>query len=286
MNVLNLISRQTAQSVAVSPTAASQRASNVLNYSEAGPFSNTLTELQGSPSPGQAPPVQSPTRQNLVATLSGSRATLPRGSNPLSLSTGSVPAVSDSATPATSTQETAATGLIEQILASQQQSTASAQVAQASSNGQSSAPVSPAAPPTLYNPTPSASNDQTVFGGANYFQQLDLSFYQQQADVENSNRYQNYLTAFSNWQLNGSEGQPPAAPVYETVDANGFAAWFAQSQKDITAVPDVSTFLVNGPDYGNGYYGAAGTTQAGTLYNPTGPATQSQIQSATQTTPA
>ena len=113
---------------------------------------------------------------------------------------------------------------------------------------------------------------------------MNLSANEVQANNENALRYANYLNEFSNWQTNGSQGQPPQPPVYETVSQNGFDQWWSEYQQNMAAgnfqPPDNSMFLINGPDYGNGYYGATGTTQVGTLYNPTGPATADQVQNA------
>jgi hypothetical protein len=108
-----------------------------------------------------------------------------------------------------------------------------------------------------------------------------------QANDENGRRYANYLNEFQNWQMNGSQGQPPQPPVYETVDQNGFQKWWSEYRQNMSSgdfqPPDVSMFLINAPDYGNGYYGVTGSTEVGTLYNPTGPATADQVQAANNT---
>jgi len=130
----------------------------------------------------------------------------------------------------------------------------------------------------MYSATQGLSEDPTVFTTQSYGEQLLYSSYLGQANNENNLRYQNYMNEYQNWQLDGSQGQPPAAPVYETIDQNAFGQWCAQMTQNYNQgldAPNVISFMTNGPDYGNGYYGAVGT-----LYNPTGPATLAQISAA------
>jgi hypothetical protein len=144
--------------------------------------------------------------------------------------------------------------------------------------------ATPAGPPTGYAPGQALSADPNVFTASSYIEGLNLSTYQQQANAENTRRYDNYLNQFKNWQMNGSQGQPPAAPQYETVDLAGFQKWWTQYQANIASgngsAPDTGMFLANAPMYGNGYFGFPGTSQVGTLYNPTGPPTPAQLQAA------
>jgi hypothetical protein len=135
----------------------------------------------------------------------------------------------------------------------------------------------------MYSATQGLSEDPTVFTTQSYGEQLLYSSYLGQANNENNLRYQNYMNEYQNWQLDGSQGQPPAAPVYETIDQNAFGQWYAQMTQNYSQgldAPNASSFMTNGPDYGNGYYGAVGTLQVGSLYNPTGPATPAQISAA------
>ncbi len=177
--------------------------------------------------------------------------------------------------------ESAATGLFEQIIAQEQ---ANGPAAPKSISQPAASTVQPAAPPTPYVPSQVNSTDPGVYSTMDYSEAMNLSANEVQANDENARRYQNYLNEFSNWKLNGSQGDPPQQPVYETVDQNGFQKWWSEYQQNMASgefqPPDVSMFLINAPNYGNGYYGAAGSTQVGTLYNPTGPATADQVQAA------
>lgn len=216
-------------------------------------------------------------RQNLVASLSNSRATLANASG-LAAIFGN--GISNSAMPGNNTPGGAATGLIEQIIAREQ---ASGNTPRAISEPRDSS-VAPAAAPTPYTPGQANSTDPGVYSTMDYSEAMNLSANEVQANDENGRRYANYLNEFQNWQMNGSQGQPPQPPVYETVDQNGFQKWWSDYQQNMASgdfqPPDVSMFLINAPNYGNGYYGAAGSTQVGTLYNPTGPATADQVQAA------
>jgi hypothetical protein len=258
---------------------ASQRQSKSSDSSVSPTFSKTLSDVKignsvNPPAAGQA--ISTVTRQNLAAVLSNSHI----AANPASSS--SLPATNPVQPASGMTKEQA-----REILATGQGDVATAwQVyygpqEQAAQQGSSSSTgnLTAAGPPTLYTPGQSASTDPGVYSTGSYIQQLNLSGYQQQANDENSRRYANYLNAFQNWQSNGSQGTPPQPPQYETVDQNGFNNWWSQYQTNIAngngTPPDTSMFLANAPNYGNGYYGALGTTQVGTLYNPTGASTAS-----------
>jgi hypothetical protein len=265
VNVLNVGSRQMAQNVASSAlSAVSQKISKLFSSNVSSSFGKTLGELQAAQDAPGAAAASSALRQNLVATLSNSSAAATIGT----------PAASDP-------PESAATGLFEQIVASEQ---ATAAASNPVAQGQPlTATVTPAAPPTPYVFTQTPSTDPAVFTTMSYSEELNYSSQADAANLENDRRYQNYMTEFQNWQTDGSQGQAPDAPVYETVNRNGFDQWWAEYQQNMSSggtPPDASMFLDNAPDYGNGYYGAQGTSQVGTLYNPTGPATPAQVQAA------
>lgn len=148
----------------------------------------------------------------------------------------------------------------------------------AGSNGSgagASGSFSPGGAPAVYTPGQAASTDSSVYSTASYMKALLYSGYQRQANDENARRYQNYNTEVQNWEGSGSVGAAPALPKYEAVDQAAFDKWWTQYQGNIASgsgsAPDVSMFLTNAPNYGNGYYGTPGTSQFGTLYNPTGP---------------
>ena len=268
MNFLNIASRQTALNATLSSLrSASQSFANLFNSRASASFGTTLQELEASQDSSQATAFDTPARQNLVATLSNYRATEENASaeenaSGLAAVFGNGIATADTAS----------------------NSTSSATSSGGSGTPTSTSTVQPAAAPTPYVPTQANSTDPSVYDTMNYSEQMNLSANEVQANSENALRYANYLNEFSNWQMNGSQGQPPQPPVYETVSQNGFDQWWAEYQQNMAAgdfqPPDTSMFLINGPDYGNGYYGATGTTQVGTLYNPTGPATADQIQNA------
>jgi len=276
VNFLNIGNRQTQNTTLSSLRAVSQTFSKLFNSRVSTPFGTTLQELETSQMANQGAMSNSAARQNLVAALSNSRATLANASG-LAAVFGN--GISNPGTPG-NTSETAVTGLIEQIIAGEQ--------ASGHTPGPISQPndstVAPAAAPTPYAPGQANSTDPSVYSTMDYSEAMNLSANEVQANDENGRRYANYLNEFQNWQMNGSQGQPPQPPVYETVDQNGFQKWWSEYQQNMSSgdfqPPDVSMFLINAPDYGNGYYGAAGSTEVGTLYNPTGPATSDQVQAA------
>jgi hypothetical protein len=262
VNFLNIGSRETALNATSSPLrSAFQSFANSFNSRVSTPFGTTLQELEASQPANQAAVFNSVARQNLVATLSNSRATEENASG-LAAVFGN--GIATAATVSNSTSRATSSG--------------------GSGSASSTSTVQPAAPPTPYATAQANSTDPTTYGTMDYSEAMNLSGNEVQANDENGRRYANYLNEFSNWQMNGSQGQPPQPPVYETVDQNGFDKWWAEYQQNMTAgdyqPPDNSMFLINGPDYGNGYYGATGTTEVGTLYNPTGPATADQVQNA------
>lgn len=275
MNFVNLGIRHGAPNVGASPLqAASPKTANLLNSGLPTTFGKTLHDLQAAPGPNQTANTVGAQRQNLVGGVSNSRAALPKsspGSMPLS---GASPDAS-----APSSPDPASTGLIQQIIASERATAGSAVSPKLGQNTTSKTPLTPAAPPTLYTITQTPSTDPGVYSTNNYSKELNYSLNEAQANDENVRRYQNYLNAFQNWQLNGSQGDPPQAPLYEAVDRNGFEQWWSALQQNMSA-PSESMFLINAPNYGNGYYGAQGSGQIGTLYNPTGPATADQVQAA------
>ena len=282
MNFLNVGSRHTAQTTSWSPLRlASQKLSNLFNSRPATPFGTTLQELEASQGEAETAGAMGLTRQNFVAGPSNSRTT---GAHSASVATS--PGRLSPAAAASNNEpgESASTGIIEQIIAREQGFAGKAASQNTSPSAPASSAVKPAAPPTPYVPSQLPSDDPGVYSTMSYSEGINLSGYEVQANDENARRYQNYMNEFQNWQLNGSQGQPPQPPVYETVDQNGFAQWWGEYQQNMLSgnydAPDVSMFLSNAPDYGNGYYGAPGTSQVGTLYNPTGPATAQQIQAA------
>jgi len=261
-------------------------------------FGTTLNELEAAQGGGAGAVKGANLRQDLVAPASNSR-TLGKGSSTLPASEptlkassllASAPAAPAIVTTPTSTDSSTASGLQSLVDAADRTAATTATstqlpaaVASTPKDDSTAPPDNSAAPPTLYSSTQGLSTDPTVFTTENYSEQLLYSSYLQQANNENSLRYQNYTNEYQNWQLNGSQGQPPDAPVYETIDQNAFGQWYAQMTQNYSLgenAPDVSSFMANGPDYGNGYYGAVGSSQVGTLYNPTGPATAAQISAA------
>jgi hypothetical protein len=263
VNFLNIGSRET-QNATVSPLrAVSQTFSKLFNSRASTAFGTTLQELEASQMANQGALANSAMRQNLVTTLSNSRATMANSSG--------LAGAFGNGIAGNGTSESPSTGLIEQIIASEQSSGNAPKVISEASTSD----VTPAAPPTPYAPGQENSTDPSVYSTMNYSESMNLSANEVQANDENARRYANYLNEFQNWQMNGSQGQPPQPPVYETVDQNGFQKWWAEYQQNMASgdfqPPDNSMFLINGPDYGNGYYGTPGTTEVGTLYNPTGP---------------
>jgi hypothetical protein len=257
-----------------------------LNSRASSTFGSTLSELEAAQVARESAAGSVLGRQNLVVTASNSRALLATTSSP-------VPAdPSNPVAPLTSTGAPAPTTVsgLQSWIDAADRTAANVHPAETSTSNPAApggpndtTPPSPAAPPTLYSMTQSVSSDPSVFTTENYSQQLLYSSYLSQANNENSLRYQNYTTEYQNWQLNGSQGNPPAGPVYETIDPQGFNEWYAQMTQNYSLgvdAPPVSMFMANGPDYGNGYYGAVGTSQVATLYNPTGPATPAQISAA------
>lgn len=273
MNFLNIGSRETAQNATLSSLrAVSQTFSKLFNSRASTAFGTTLQELETSQMANQAAGSNSAARQNLVASLSNSRAALANGSG--------LAGAFGNGLAGNGTSESASTGLIEQIIASEQSGAGTPRAI----SEPSTSTVTPAAPPTPYTPGQVNSTDPSVYSTMNYSEAMNLSANEVQANDENARRYANYLNEFQNWQMNGSQGQPPQPPVYETVDQNGFQKWWSEYQQNMASgdfqPPDDSMFLINAPDYGNGYYGPSGSTQVGTLYNPTGPATADQVQAA------
>jgi hypothetical protein len=284
VNFLNIGSRQTAQDVTSSPLGAvSDRIAKLFSSNASASFGKTLTDLQASQAAEGKTAASSAMRQNLVATLSNSSLGLPA-----STSATTTAATTVSTPAAGNPPESASTGLFEQIVAAEQ-ATANAAAANTTAPTAPATPVTPAAAPTLYTYSQLPSTDPSVFTTMSYSEGLNLSSEQQDANYENVRRYQNYMTEFQNWQTDGSQGQPPQAPVYETIDQNSFNQWWAEYQQNMSSggtPPDESMFLVNAPDYGNGYYGAPGSSQVGTLYNPTGPASPAQVQAANNSAPS
>ena len=265
MNFLNVGNRETAQHPTFTALrAVSQRFSKLFNSRAPSAFGTTLQELEASEMQNRATASGPAARQNLVATLSNSRISSPASGLAAIFGGGASTAVmggNQSATP----------GLIQQQLTGGQPAIG----APKSISQSDTSTVAPAAPPTPYVPSQGNSTDPGVYGTMDYSEAMNLSANEVQANDENARRYQNYLTEFQNWQINGSQGQPPQPPVYETVDQNGFEKWWSDYQQQMAdgnyQPPDNSMFLINAPDYGNGYYGNQGTTEVGTLYNPTGP---------------
>lgn len=274
MNFVNLGIRHGAPNVGSPPLqAASPKTANSLNSGHPTTFGKTLHDVQAAPGSNETANTAGAQRQNLVGGVSNSRAALPK-----SLA-GSVPVGTSSNASAPNSADPASTGLIQQIIASERATAGSAVSPKLGQNTTSNTPATPAAPPTLYAITQTPSTDPGVYSTNNYSKELNYSLNQAQANDENVRRYHNYLNAFQNWQLNGSQGDPPQAPLYEVVDRNGFEQWWSALQQNLSA-PSESMFLINAPNYGNGYYGAPGSSQIGTLYNPTGPATADQVQAA------
>jgi hypothetical protein len=266
----NLENRATAAGdIASQLRAAAQASIKSFSSRVSSTFGNTLNELAAAEHRAASTAQNGSLRQNLVAGVSNSRASL------TSTAAAVPPIVNKSATQSTES------GL--QPLVDAADGTSTSTTGATSNPPSSSTPSAPAGAPKLYSPTQTLSTDPTVFTTQNYGEQLLYSSYLQQANNENNLRYQNYMNEYQNWQLNGSQGQPPAAPTYETIDQNAFGAWYAQMTTNYSQganAPDVSMFMTNGPSYGNGYYGAVGTSQVGTLYNPTGPATPPQVTGA------
>ena len=272
MRLQNLENRATAASdIASQLRAAAQASIKSFSSRVSSTFGSTLSELAAAEHRTESTAQNGSPRQNLVAGVSNSRASL------TSIATAAPAIVNKPGTQST------ASGLQPLVDAADGTSTSTTGAPTTSNPPSSSTPSGPAGAPKLYSPTQTLSTDPSVFTTQNYGEQLLYSSYLQQANNENNLRYQNYVNEYQNWQLNGSQGQPPAAPTYETIDQNAFSSWYAQMTANYSQganAPDVSMFMTNGPDYGNGYYGAVGTSQVGTLYNPTGPATPAQITAA------
>jgi hypothetical protein len=268
VNFLNIGNRGSVQNSAFSSLrAASQSFAKLFNSRGSTSFGTTLQELENSQIANLTTAANSVLRQNLVAPMSNSRAT-----------------AADASTGNPSTAPAGNASGLAAIFGGGISTGSTAKASPASSVATATSTVEPAAPPTPYTPGQVNSTDPGVYANMDYSEAMNLSANQVQANDENGRRYANYLNEFQNWQMNGSQGAPPQPPVYETVDQNGFQQWWNEYQQNMMAgnyqPPDTSMFLVNAPDYGNGYYGAAGSTQVGTLYNPTGPATADQVQAA------
>ena len=268
MNSLHFASRQSAVTQPISQALRSpQRPGRSSDSSTSAPFSTALEELQAEPDATSVSDRSARPSQDSVAGVSKSRIAAP--TNLLNEATA---AQADSSSTGIMTKEQARV-----ILATGQGDVVTAN--KVYYGGATTPPVgnpdgfTPADPASPYKPTQSPSSESNVFSTPAYIKELDFSGMVNQANDENGRRYENYMTAVKNWESNGKVGDPPAAPKYETVDRASFDNWWAQYQTNLqsgTDAPDVSMFLTNAPDYGNGYYGAAGTLEVGTKYNPTG----------------
>jgi len=219
----------------------SHRHAKSLNSNATASFDAELNELETLPTTGGG---GAQDRQNFVAALSNSRASAPQNSGSDPSTAGSTPASGGNA-PAS-----AATGLIQTILASQ--AVSASPVSTSSPTNQSASAVTLAGPATPYKLTQVGSNDPTIYTKMSYSEELNYSIQEQAANDENARRYQNYLTSVQNWHMNGSQGKPPDAPTYETVDRAGFEKWWAQYQQNFSSggsytAPDLSMFLANAP---------------------------------------
>jgi len=110
------------------------------------------------------------------------------------------------------------------------------------------------APPTPYAALGQASTDPSVFMSGSYQRDLNLNWYLQVANHDNAYRYQTYSDSVQTWANNGMQGDPPAAPKYESVDVNGFDSWWQQYCGNPGQDAPPVNFLVNGPAV-QGQYG-------------------------------
>lgn len=264
---LNISNRQIRQpSNALPSHATSQKVAKLLDSNGLALFSKTLNDVQAGSDASQlsrAQAVTGPARHNIVTTASNSSIITPAPQPappppppPVPASNSIVPATTagnSAPSSQTMTKEQAriilATGKGDVVTANQIY-----YGTQTGSGSQGpSTPVSPAGPPPLYGSGQILSTDPAVFTASNYIQGINLSGYQQQANWENTRRYDNYLNQFQNWKLNGSQGDPPAPPKYETVDQAGFQNWWAQYQASFASgnpsAPDLGMFLANAPSY-------------------------------------
>ena len=249
MNSFDVANRQVRPAADALPAKnLSQRLAKSFDPNGSALFSKTLTDVQTAPHgvrPGSSATVATASvRHNIVTAMTNSSIATP--------ATPPAPTVSTASGAAqTMTKEQA-----RQILATGQGDVVTAnQVYYGTQNASGSQGTSvsaiPSGPPTSYAPGQTLSTDPAMFTSSNYIEGLNLSTYQQQANWENTRRYQNYQNEFQNWQLNGSQGAPPAQPQYETVDQAGFQKWWTQYQANIASgngsAPDVSMFIANAP---------------------------------------
>lgn len=109
------------------------------------------------------------------------------------------------------------------------------------------------APPPPYGSVGQGSTDPAVFRTDGYIKALNLNSFLQVANHDNQYRYDQYSNALHEWSEHGMQGDPPAPPKYESVDANGFESWWSQYSSNPGQDPPPTTFMVNGNT--NGTYG-------------------------------
>lgn len=114
------------------------------------------------------------------------------------------------------------------------------------------------APPAPYAPVGQGSTDPAVFRTDDYIKALNLNSFLQAANHDNTYRYQQYDFQLHMWSEGGMQGNPPAAPKYETVDLKGFNNWWAQYDANIGQdEPSPTSFVTHGP--ADGGYGWSAT---------------------------
>lgn len=108
--------------------------------------------------------------------------------------------------------------------------------------------------PTPYALTWTPSTDAATFMTDDYDKQGNLSMIMGQINHENGLRSSEYQLALQNWAAGGMQGQPPAAPHYESFDMSDYDKWWDATTAGVQAgigAPDVSTFVENmKPDAG------------------------------------
>jgi hypothetical protein len=106
------------------------------------------------------------------------------------------------------------------------------------------------APPAPYASVGQASTDPAVIQTDDYIKALNLNSFLQEANQVNTYQYQQYDYQLHEWSEGGMQGDPPAAPQYETVDMNGFNSWWTQFDATMGQGAPTVNFLTNDPGTG------------------------------------
>jgi hypothetical protein len=93
----------------------------------------------------------------------------------------------------------------------------------------------------------SGSTDPNVFMGGSYQRDMNLDWFLQVANHDNSYRFDRYRFDVQTWANNGMQGTPPPPPKYEMVDVKSFDTWWTQYCANPGQDAPPTNFFVNGP---------------------------------------